>query len=266
MYNRVREDERAYKLMYKAFERSLSKPTNSQVAELILANESCNKYQSENNFFFLDRTQEEVFIFLKENELEYEKYNNSNDSSECECDYDCECRINDFIMPAFQNLAFKFESYFKDDFLLNQILEEYEIDERERLLSHNLRGMLSLMLYKGLAYLAFEHGFYDVCCWHHDVAILIYGSMSNHERFNPSEYIESELSARNKKASEARWQRHREERSKRKKQYLGIMNEQGFSTYTDTASYIKQYIDTGKKPSFNTICRLLSEADNGNFS
>ncbi|WP_350657390.1 hypothetical protein [Psychrobacter sp. S1-30-MNA-CIBAN-0213] len=266
MYNRVREDERAYKLMYKTFELSLSKPTNSQIVSTILADEDCDRDQSENNFYFLDRVEDVIFTFLKRNELEYEKYNNFENKCECECDYDCECKINDFIIPAFHNLAFKFEHYLNDDSLINHILEEYNKEERERFLSRNLLGIFNLMLYKGLAYLAFEHGFYEVSCWHHEVAIMIYGSAVANERFNPSDYIESELSIRNKKASDARWQPHREKRAKRKKQYLEIMKERGFSTYTDTATYIKQHIHTGSTPSFNTVCRLLSEADKGGFS
>ncbi|WP_201624059.1 hypothetical protein [Psychrobacter immobilis] len=77
---------------------------------------------------------------------------------------------------------------------------------------------------------------------------------------------QKKLSAMNKKASDARWQPHREDKRKRKMQYLKIMKEQGFSTYTDAATYIKQNIETGKKPSFPTVCRLLSEADKGIFS
>ncbi|MBH0007386.1 hypothetical protein [Psychrobacter sp. SWN149] len=74
------------------------------------------------------------------------------------------------------------------------------------------------------------------------------------------------FSGMNKKASDTRWQPHREEKKKRKKKYLKIMKDKEFSTYTDAATYIKQYIDTDKKPSFPTVFRLLSEADKGNFS
>ena len=202
MYNRVREDERAYKLMYKAFELSLSRPTNSQIAKTILADDDCNKDQSKNNFRFLGSVQNEVSAFLKENELDYEKYNNSKNTPksefECECDYDCECYINYFVMPAFKNLALNFEPYVNDGFLINRILEEYTAEEKDRLLSCDLREILRLMLYKELAYLAFEHGLYDVACWHHEATVLMYGGAITNERFNPSDYIdESEVLSRN---------------------------------------------------------------------
>ena len=95
------------------------------------------------------------------------------------------------------------------------------------------------------------------------MAIFIYAGTLRRLGIND---IESELSARGKKASDARWESHREERKERKKKYLKIMKEQGFSTYTDTATYIKLHVDTGSSPSFHTICRLLSEADKGDFS
>lgn len=266
MYNRVREDQRAYKLMYKAFELSLSRPTNSQIAKTILLDNECNEIQSENNLSFLSRIRGAIFTFLQRNKLDYRQHNNIEDNPKCECDYDCECYLNKFIMPAFKNLALSFEPYMNDGSLVSHILEEYTAEEKDRLLSCDLKETSRLMLYKELAYLAFDNGFYDVACWHHEATVLMYGGSIAGERFNPSEYVENELSARNKKASDARWQPHREERKERKKKYLKIMKDKEFRTYADTATYIKQHIDTDSKPSHPTVCRLLSEADKGDFS
>lgn len=198
MYNRVREDERAYKLMYKAFELSLSRPTNSQIAKTILLDNECNEIQSENNISFLSRIRGAIFTFLQRNELEYKQHNNLEDNTKCECDYDCECYLNKFIMPAFKNLALSFEPYMNDGSLVNHILEEYTVEEKDRLLSCDLREILRLMLYKELAYLAFNEGLYDVSCWHHEATVLMYGGSIADERFNPSDYIdESEVLSRN---------------------------------------------------------------------
>lgn len=262
----IKDEARKHKLMYKSFELNLSKPTNSQVAKTILSNEECDKFQSENNLYFLSRVRGAISAFLKKNKPDYKQYNNLENNPKCECDYDCECYLNKFIMPSFKNLALSFEPYMNDGSLVSHILEEYTLEEKDRLLGCDLREVLRLMLYKELAYFAFEHGLYDVSCWHHEAAVLMYGGSLANQSFNPSEYIESELSARNKKASEARWKPHREERAKRKKQYLKIMKEQEFSTYADAATYIKQYIDKGNKPSHSTVSRLLSEADKGDFS
>lgn len=198
MYNRVKEDERAYKLMYKSFELSLSRPTNSQVAKTILSNDECDKVQSENNLSFVSRVRGAISTFLKKNEPDYKQYNNLEDNPKCECDYDCECYLNKFIMPSFKKLALDFEPYMNDGSLVNHILEEYTAEEKDRLLSCDLREILRLMLYKELAYLAFEHGLYDVSCWHHEATVLMYGGAITNERFNPSEYIEeSEVLSRN---------------------------------------------------------------------
>lgn len=198
MYNRVKEDERAYKLMYKSFELSLSRPTNSQVAKTILSNDECDKVQSENNLSFVSRVRGAISAFLKKNEPDYKQYNNLEDNPKCECDYDCECYLNKFIMPSFKKLALDFEPYMNDGSLVNHILEEYTAEEKDRLLSCDLREILRLMLYKELAYLAFNEGLYDVSCWHHEATVLMYGGSIAGERFNPSDYIdESEVLSRN---------------------------------------------------------------------
>ena len=188
--NQVKKSDREHKLMYKAFELSLLKPTTNQLAKTFLANEDCNRIQSENNFRFLNRVRDVIDVFVERNELEYEKYNKGKTNPECECDYDCECYLSDFIMPAFNNLAIKFEPYIDDCSLVNHILEEFAVEEKERLLRCNLRELLRLALYKGLAYLAFNYQYYDVSCWHHEAAVLIYGGVLTKERFDPSEYIE----------------------------------------------------------------------------
>lgn len=266
MYNRVKEDERAYKLMYKSFELSLSRPTNSQVAKTILSNDECDKVQSENNLSFVSRVRGAISAFLKKNEPDYKQYNNLEDNPKCECDYDCECYLNKFIMPSFKKLALDFEPYMNDGSLVNHILEEYTAEEKDRLLSCDLREILRLMLYKELAYLAFEHGLYDVSCWHHEATVLMYGGAITNEQFDPSEYIESELSARNKGKANKRWSKHNQLRPKKKKQYLEIMDKQNFTTFAETATYIKQYIETGKTPSYRTIELWLSQASRGDFS
>lgn len=197
MYH-VTEDERAHKLMYKSFELSLSRPTNSQVAKTILSNEECDKVQSENNLSFVSRVRGAICTFLKKNKPDFKQYNNLEDNPKCECDYDCECYLNNSIMPAFKNLALDFEPYMNGGFLVNHILEEYTSEEKDRLLSCDLREILRLMLYKELAYLAFDNGFYDVACWHHEATVLMYGGAITNDRFNPSDYIEeSEVLSRN---------------------------------------------------------------------
>lgn len=183
---------RKHKLMYKAFELSLSRPMDSQIAKTILLDNECNEIQSKNNLSFLSRVRGAISTFLQQNELDYKKQNGFQDNSECDCDH------NHSVMPSFKKLALSFEPYINDGSLVNHILEEYTVEEKDRLLSCDLREILRLMLYKELAYLAFDNGFYDVSCWHHEATVLMYGGSITNERFNPSDYVEeSEVLSRN---------------------------------------------------------------------
>ncbi len=70
----------------------------------------------------------------------------------------------------------------------------------------------------------------------------------------------------NKDKADKRWSKHNQTRPKKKKQYLQIMDEHNFTTFAETATYIKQHIETGKKPSYRTIEIWLSQASRGDFS
>ena len=75
-----------------------------------------------------------------------------------------------------------------------------------------------------------------------------------------------QLSKSNKEKANNRWSKHNQTRPEKKKQYLQIMDEQNFTTFAETAEYIKQNIETDKKPSYDTIKRWLSQASKGDFS
>lgn len=188
---------RKYKLMYKYFELNLSKPMSSQIAKTMLFDNECSEIQSKNNLSFLSRVRGNIFTFLQQNALDYEEQNNFK-KPKCECDYDCECNYNKSMMPSFKKLALSFEPYMNDGSLVKHILEEYTVEERERLSNCDLREVLRLMLYKELAYLAFDNGLYDISCWHHEATVLMYGSAITNDRLNPSDYVaESDILSRN---------------------------------------------------------------------
>lgn len=76
----------------------------------------------------------------------------------------------------------------------------------------------------------------------------------------------NKLSFEGKEKAKTRWGKHNQERSEKKRQYLEIMRDNRFTTFADTATYIKQHVETGSKPSHDTIKRWLSEANKGDFS
>ncbi|MGM8885213.1 hypothetical protein ACS8FD_04665 [Psychrobacter sp. 1U2] len=129
----------------------------------------------------------------------------------------------------------------------------------------SIRWAVLIIAYREMAIFAFKNGSYYVAMQLNEFC----KDCQSQIMFKNIKFIDEhkkKLSDSNRKAANKRWQPRREEKKKRKEQYLQIMKEKGFSTYTDAATYIKQNIETGKKPSFPTVCRLLSEADKGDFS
>ena len=78
--------------------------------------------------------------------------------------------------------------------------------------------------------------------------------------------IESKISTQNKKKADNRWSKHNQTRPEKKKKYLEIMDQKNFTTFAETAEYIKQHIETDKTPSYDSIKRWLSQASKGDFS
>lgn len=259
MFNN-KDKEYAYKELYRVFEYSLSKPSQDRIASLILNNNDCNDFQSNNNYSFLRKIEEAVNDYMNSLKMNFESIN------ELEA-VDCNCDLNDVFMPTFINIARDFESdpNLKTS-LINSALEEYSIEERNRLLDFNLLEITRIMMYKSLAYLSFNLGLYEISFKHHEAAILIFGGLTSKIHFDERGYIEEVVSSIGKKGAEARWSKHNQTRPEKKRKYLEIMDQHNFTTYSKTAEYIKQNIETGKTPTYETIKRWLGEAGRGDFS
>ena len=117
---------------------------------------------------------------------------------------------------------------------------------------------------KAFANLYFENQQYDVSFYCVNLASYLFGAGANKVRGDSD--FQTKLSKSNKSKAHKRWSKHNEERAKKKKQYLEIMRVEGFSTFADAAEYIKQNVETDKKPSYDTIKRWLSQASKGDFS
>ena len=259
-------EARQYKLLNTAFEINLSTPCNDFIANAILHDIDCSEIQSKNNLSFLEHIESYVNSYVRQSELDYKKNNDFSGDPDCGCDYDCECSLNVFVMSAFKNIARNFVLYADDNDLVNEILDRYVIEEKNRLLDCNLTEILRIILYRCLSCLAYDLGFYHVSCKHHELAILIYGGALTNASFDDISYMETVVSTIGKKAADKRWLKHNQTRPEKKKQYLQIMDQQNFTTFAETAEYIKQNIETGKKPSYDSIKRWLSEARKGDFS
>lgn len=263
-----KEDEaRSHKLMYKAFELNLSKPSQRQLASAILYDNDCNDLQSNNNLSFLQKVEKALSEYVYGIELNFK------DSDElaildCDCDYDCECSLNNFLMPIFKNIARNFDlDIDANNSLINDVLEAYTLEERHRLLDCNISELTRIVMYKSLAYLSYDLGFYDISCRHHEVAVLIYGGATAQTNFDPSKYIENELSYRAKKANEARWQGHVEQQ---RRKYLELDKQRQSDlgkklTIKSVATWIYEHHNQNNLE-YETIRDHLSKARKGEFT
>lgn len=76
----------------------------------------------------------------------------------------------------------------------------------------------------------------------------------------------NKLSFKGREKANTRWGKHNQERTEKKRRYLKIMRDNRFTTFADTATYIKQHVEKDSKPSHDTVKRWLSEANKGDFS
>ena len=136
-----------------------------------------------------------------------------------------------------------------------------ESKELKCLSFHKLCECINL---KAFARLYFENQQYEVSFYCVSLASYVFGAGTNEVRGDND--FQTKLSRSNKSKAHKRWSKHNKERAEKKKQYLEIMRTKGFSTFADTAEYIKQNIETDKKPSYDTIKRWLSQANKGDFS
>lgn len=254
------------RLINNVFSRAMLEPHIDLILNSILDDKNCNDTQSKNNIAFLEDEETTVsnYVFEYDFDLDF----NIEPEYKCGCIGDCErqCYENAVVMYSFRGAIKEFEIILaKDDSIFNDVFIGDTIEECDRI-GESSWAIARILLYRELGRWAFHHGFYDTASLFHGIAILMYGAETARSGTASTDFINDEISIRNQRAANKRWELHREDREKRKKEYIQIMIDKGFSTYTDAATYIKLHVDTGKSPSFNTVCRLLSEADKGNFS
>ena len=132
------------------------------------------------------------------------------------------------------------------DFILNvRDNELYEIDNEKPELGVGFHGTLMVFL-REMSLLAFNNSHYLVAMDLHSrckelVSLIVEVDKTN--RF----MIEYEISKRNKTKANNRWLKHNQTRPEKKQQYLEIMDQENFTTFAETAEYIKQNIETDKK-------------------
>lgn len=151
------------------------------------------------------------------------------------------------------------------DFVLNvRDNELYEIENKKPELGVGFHASHMIFL-REMALVAFKNSHYSLALELHLRCKELVSVIVETDKIAPK-FLEYKMSTNNKKKADNRWSKHNQTRPEKKKQYLQIMDEQNLTTFTETAEYIKQHIETDKKPSYDTIKRWLSQASQGDFS
>lgn len=257
-----------------AIEKILSVPTNFNIAESMLQHSKCSVLEKENNIIFLAHIEQKTISYCKKNfnfKFDLDDFKNYPLSSEHvdECRATGEIELNYRRHRYIENALSKLFS----DFINNpenyvpfratiSLFQESEIDR----LNSNVESIVEVYLYKTISILAYRLKAYDVALMYHDFVMTTYSGGIIEVSYDSGEYFKSEQSKKNTKAANIGAKPKQDFRREKKIEYLKIMREKGFSTFAQTATYIKQYIDTGPKPTYRTVCKWLSEANENNFS
>ena len=236
--------------LHKSFEFALNHPTNKEIAwatfseiETIYYSPSLSELKQPDEHKLINLISNEVKTYFEEN---IEKV-------------DFSTRIN-----ARESIDLLIESIMDHKTKLTRHYDNSEI-ECEVESKHFIFIAILVMVYREVALITYSKSHYYLA--------VSYNKMSNdyhsnlvHKSVFGMENFADKLTKVNKEKAKSRWSKHNQTRPEKKKQYLQIMDEQNFTTFAETAEYIKQNIETGKKPSYDSIKRWLSEARKGDFS
>lgn len=254
-----------------AIEKILSVPTNLNIAESMLQHSTCSDSEKKNNIIFLGDIEQKTISYCENNfNFDLDAFENYSLPSE---------HLDECIATGENKLTYLLHRYTEDvlsklfsDFVNNpenyapfratiSSFQESEIDR----LNSNVESIVEVYLYKTISILAYRLSAYDVALMYHDFAMTTYSGGIIEVSYDSGKYFKSEQSKKNTEAANIGAKEKQDFRKRKKIEYLNIMREKRFSTFAQTATYIKQYIDTEDKPSYRTICKWLSEANNGNF-
>lgn len=257
-----------------AIEKILSVPTNLNIAESILQHSTCSVLEKENNIIFLEHIQQKTLLYCKNNfnfKLnldDFESYPLSSEHlDECIATGEIELiyRRHRYVENALSQLFSDFIKNPNNYTSFKATISSFQESEIDRLNS-NVESIVEVYLYKTISLIAYHLDVYDVALMYHDFLMTTYSGGIIEVSYDSGKYFRSVQSKKNTEAANVGAKPKQDFRREKKIEYLKIMREKRFSTFAQTATYIKQYIDTEPKPSYRTVCKWLSEANNNNFS
>ncbi len=241
VYDEINKD------LHKSFEFSLNYPSNKEIAWATFSELKLTFYSPK--LSELKQPEEHKLVNLIDSEVKnYLKVNLKR--------IDFSTRISasesmELLIESIMDNKTKLTRYYNDS------------DDHEK--NHFIFIAILVMVYRELALIAYSKSHYYLAMSYKNMSMSYYSNLI-HKSVYGMENFGHKLTAVNKEKANNRWSKHNQTRPEKKKLYLEIMDQQNFTTFTETAEYIKQHIETDKKPSYDTIKRWLSEASKDDFS
>ncbi|MGP9638150.1 hypothetical protein, partial [Psychrobacter sp. AOP3-A1-26] len=170
-----------------------------------------------------------------------------------------EYALNQYISELFSKIAISLNEVLSNTSLFNHILSKYSSSESKRL-SLKFLEVFRIYAFKELSFIAYYTEAFNIALMYHDYAMQLYFSSSKSIFYDSADYFRKISSIQGTKAAKTRWADNPEYRERKKKQYLEVMLEQGFTKCTVAMRYIKENIDEEGESSFEYAYELLRQA------
>lgn len=255
-----------YRNLSNAVEVILGMPENIGIANNLYNHEQCTTTQKKHNLLFLEDAKIASMQYVRENfkvDTPYflnnidnfsTKYENSGFAGNKE-----EYALNQYISELFSKIAISLNEALSNTSLFNHILSKYSSSESKRL-SLKFLEVFRIYAFKELSFIAYHTEAFNIALMYHDYAMQLYFSSSKSIFYDSADYFRKISSIHGTKAAKTRWADNPEYRERKKKQYLEVMLEQGFTKCTVAMRYIKENIDEEGESSFEYAYELLRQA------
>lgn len=269
-----------YESCYKAVKQNLQKPSTLEIANHILNHQACHELQQKNNLFLLQLIKATVDMYVVDKYEVHRAYLLDNTELLAEDDegdnffgkdlYSLNQYIELNVLNQYIELFFsKVDSEFDDDYETEANFRNLFIKfcgyELERL-SCMPKEIARIYMYKKFSDIAFDCEVFNTALLYQNYGMMLLHASLMQINYENQNYFKQLASVNNALAAHARWKNPNMQRREKKKLYLDIFREKGFTTYAAAAEYIKREEETGEKPAFSTVLRWLSEADKGNMN
>lgn len=247
---------------FRAVMDNIERPRTIDIARNILFHDKCHELQQKNNIYYLeiieaashayiDEKFKFDFSYFQENLIVFQEGYTSRKRTESKDEY----ALNRYIETLFAKIDEDIDTEIYEYHNFQKILASYSGAELDRL-KHMIEELIRIYLYKNLSLLAFELNAFNVALTYHDYAVVLYSGGVVQIDYESENYLQREISAKNAKAANQRWEKTNSKRPDRKMRYYKTMTEKNLSSAAKAAEYIV-INDNEEKLAYSTILRDL---------